>query len=521
MSQNFEALQLASLLAGKRLHPNSRLCSVTATDGSALYVAGDNKRKNVWVEGTDRRGIQRCFELSVEPVRVPLALFQLPPVLSTLTCCEDGHRRFRLSIYLPAQDRVVGIAAAAFTSEASESPRYINLRIDFSDILQSGTINVRGTQSGLELPANIQESFNQDSLPQMRSQVAKYLKDGFPSELQSLNYFAPLFRKASALYGMRYRQICGSLGLSTDFPWHVFYLTATTPIITVKKLSNYQKRALWKAVIGCGVGGLMASEAGPEGFAAGCLAGAGLALWYEMIDHYFKDPAHAGAPPGDGPPAGGTPTGETPGGAPPGGAPPSGGTPPGGGSPPQSSPADPGDIAGPDPGGSGPGDFGAPGVPGGPGAPGGGDGLGPDGGGCFVGETQISTASGLMPIGQLHPESNVWAFDRDTQKPSIRKIIQTFNFCKKELLTLDFDSETICCTPFHRFFTGVWTPAYLLSTRDRVMRRDGGWEALRAISEKVELQRVFNLHVEDLHNYFVGRSGLLVHNEKDLTEVFA
>jgi hypothetical protein len=132
----------------------------------------------------------------------------------------------------------------------------------------------------------------------------------------------------------------------------------------------------------------------------------------------------------------------------------------------------------------------------------------------LVDETQISTASGLMPIGQLHPESKVWAFDRETQKPSVRKIVQTFSFDKKELLMLDFDNETICCTPFHRFFTGVWTPAYLLSTSDHVMRRDGGWEELKAISEETQPQNVFNLHVEGLHNFFVGRSGLLVHNEK-------
>ncbi len=29
-------------------------------------------------------------------------------------------------------------------------------------------------------------------------------------------------------------------------------------------------------------------------------------------------------------------------------------------------------------------------------------------------------------------------------------------------------------------------------------------------------QLAFNLHVDGIHNYFVGQSGLLVHNSKDL-----
>jgi intein/homing endonuclease len=100
----------------------------------------------------------------------------------------------------------------------------------------------------------------------------------------------------------------------------------------------------------------------------------------------------------------------------------------------------------------------------------------------------------------------------------VRKIIQPLRFYARELLVLDFDAESITCTPRHRFFTDSWTPAYLLAKGDRILRSDGNWQPLKAASKIVHPQPVYNLHVEDLHNYFVGSCGLLVHNKKDLIE---
>jgi len=61
----------------------------------------------------------------------------------------------------------------------------------------------------------------------------------------------------------------------------------------------------------------------------------------------------------------------------------------------------------------------------------------------------------------------------------------------------------------------VWTAAARLAAGQRVLSRDGEWRTLQGVTRTIHPQPVFNLMVEELHNYFVGTSALLVHNEKD------
>ena len=126
----------------------------------------------------------------------------------------------------------------------------------------------------------------------------------------------------------------------------------------------------------------------------------------------------------------------------------------------------------------------------------------------------------MTAIESLGVGEDVWSFDTGKREPSVRRILRTFRFDRDDLYTLDFGGELVCCTPLHRFFTGAWTPANKLSINDRVMRRDGGWQTLTAISSKVDRQPVFNFGVEDFHNYFVGQLGLLVHNEKKVKKEY-
>ena len=109
----------------------------------------------------------------------------------------------------------------------------------------------------------------------------------------------------------------------------------------------------------------------------------------------------------------------------------------------------------------------------------------------------------------------MWGFDAGTKKPCVSRVLRTFAFDKRELLVLGFDTETICCTPLHRFFTGVWTPASGLRAGDQVMRWDGNWGTLHTVDKGERSQRVFNLNVERLLTFYVGASGFLVHNMKN------
>ncbi len=86
----------------------------------------------------------------------------------------------------------------------------------------------------------------------------------------------------------------------------------------------------------------------------------------------------------------------------------------------------------------------------------------------------------------------------------------------EEFLLLDFGTEEICCALLHRFYVGRWVHAKDLSRGDRVLSLDGRWKELKATRREVMPHLAFNLHVDGIHDYFVGQSGLLVHNSKDL-----
>jgi len=140
------------------------------------------------------------------------------------------------------------------------------------------------------------------------------------------------------------------------------------------------------------------------------------------------------------------------------------------------------------------------------------------GGGCFVAGTAVATLRGAIAIEQLVASEQVWAGDPENHVPAPRALRRVIPHQSQRILSLDFGDETIRCTPPHPFFAGTWTLAGDLQPGDRVLRRDGGWQTLRAVESETLSVPVFDLAVRDLHTFYVGASELLVHN-KDKVEV--
>jgi len=135
--------------------------------------------------------------------------------------------------------------------------------------------------------------------------------------------------------------------------------------------------------------------------------------------------------------------------------------------------------------------------------------------GCFVQGTLIATPRGPKPIQTIQPGDSIYTFDFSTKDVAVRKVIETFKSHDQEILLLNFTGiEEIRCTPSHRFYTGQWSHARDLKPGDRVLGLDGQWKKLMTIRKEIKPQPIFNLHVDELHNYFVGQLGLLVHNSK-------
>lgn len=124
--------------------------------------------------------------------------------------------------------------------------------------------------------------------------------------------------------------------------------------------------------------------------------------------------------------------------------------------------------------------------------------------GCFVKGTLVATLSGLKPIEQIRIGDDIYAFDLRVQDLVPQKVIQTLEVREEEILVLDFGAEKIRCTPLHQFYTGQWIPAKELDRGDRVLSLEGSWKELKEIRREVESQSVFNLHLNETHNYFAG-----------------
>jgi hypothetical protein len=143
----------------------------------------------------------------------------------------------------------------------------------------------------------------------------------------------------------------------------------------------------------------------------------------------------------------------------------------------------------------------------------------PDGS-CFAAGTPVATATGLRPIESIRPGDWVWAADVTTGEVALKRVVNTFERDAAEIIAVELggatgSSERLSVTPTHRFWIEGqgWTPAGALHAVNAWTPQ--GLLPVTALSSAGESARVYNLEVEEFHNYFVGEHGALVHNGDD------
>ena len=135
---------------------------------------------------------------------------------------------------------------------------------------------------------------------------------------------------------------------------------------------------------------------------------------------------------------------------------------------------------------------------------------------CFVEGTSISTAEGQIPIEKIKPGDLVWAWNEETGEVALKPVIETYINESNELIHLTVNGETITCTPNHPFYVPQkgWTEAVHLRAGDILVLLNGEYVVLEKVQHEL-LEApviVYNFQVEDYHTYFVGESGVRVHN---------
>ncbi|NLD47185.1 MAG: hypothetical protein GX660_08290, partial [Clostridiaceae bacterium] len=136
--------------------------------------------------------------------------------------------------------------------------------------------------------------------------------------------------------------------------------------------------------------------------------------------------------------------------------------------------------------------------------------------GCFAGNTMVLTKSGSKRIDEIQEGEYILSKDINTGEESYKKVKQVYIKSTDTFIRLNVEGEEIRTTPSHLFFTddGWWKAADNIKAGDKIVDSSGRLREVYSTElEKLnEPERIYNLNVEDYHTYFVGKSGLLVHN---------
>ena len=149
---------------------------------------------------------------------------------------------------------------------------------------------------------------------------------------------------------------------------------------------------------------------------------------------------------------------------------------------------------------------------------------------CFVAGTPIHTENGLTPIEEIKVGDKVLSYNEKTKEIEYKPVVHTFVAVKENIVKIKIRGEKLLTTttehPFYIKKTrksrdslnsdddeeGEWLTAEELKVGQMVLRPDGLWTRITKLIRENKPTLVYNLEVENNHNYFVGEIGVLSHN---------
>ena len=150
------------------------------------------------------------------------------------------------------------------------------------------------------------------------------------------------------------------------------------------------------------------------------------------------------------------------------------------------------------------------------------DSSGSSGGGCFLAGTKVMTTMGLKDINKVKIGDMVLTYNEKRGINEYHLVTKKFYFKPNEidesLYTLSIDDKTsLQVSSTHRFYIKrnnefLWLRTKKMQVGDYIRYADGSYHKIINIHNEELTKPVYNLTVDDTHNFYVGEQLILVHN---------
>jgi serine protease inhibitor len=161
------------------------------------------------------------------------------------------------------------------------------------------------------------------------------------------------------------------------------------------------------------------------------------------------------------------------------------------------------------------------------------------GGGCFPSGTEVLTVNGPRAIETVDTGTKVYAYNLATGRWVLKRVLKRSSYqYEGDMITILTGHITIHATGNHPFFVlygdnlkarplpqdvsqeeqraieyGRWVEARDLKEGDVLKDKNGEGLIITSLSSLPDKTEVYNLDIEDCHNYAVHQQGILVHNK--------
>ena len=141
---------------------------------------------------------------------------------------------------------------------------------------------------------------------------------------------------------------------------------------------------------------------------------------------------------------------------------------------------------------------------------------------CFVAGTKVLTNNGYKDIDKIKIGDIVLSYNEKTKKNEYKKVLEVFKHenVDDNIYSLTINNSIIEASSIHPFYVKTingtkQVEAKDLKIGDIVINLDGNYSPITQIVVKeMKSDNLYNIKVEDNHNYYVSNSNILVHNKR-------